>query len=152
MDTLKKPISCGDNFIYKKLQYQPLETPLSNMINWKGDWVGWFWTRIDRSARKNIAIKVFKFLKSNQRISASVKGTPRRKTCVQGTPRRGNEHIAQGIALGMMKRWSAPWRGKSISVQAFIETLLPFQGAIAAANLPRALPWAMRLLGVQPAP
>ena len=34
----------------------------------------------------------------NQRISASV----------QGTPRRGNEHIAQGIALGMMKRCSAP--------------------------------------------
>ena len=32
--------------------------------------------------------------KLNQRISASV----------QGTPRRGNEHIAQGIALGMMKR------------------------------------------------
>ena len=40
MDTLKKPISCGDNFIYKKLQYQPLETPVSNKINWKGDWVG----------------------------------------------------------------------------------------------------------------
>ena len=33
---------------------------------------------------------LFKFLKLNQRISASV----------QGTPRRGNEHIAQGIALG----------------------------------------------------
>ena len=43
-------------------------------------------------------------------------------------------------------------RGGSISVQAFIETLLPFQGAIAAANLPRASPWAMRLLGFQPAP
>ena len=40
-----------------------------------------------------IVIK-FKFLKLNQRISASV----------QVTPRRGNEHIAQGIALGMMKR------------------------------------------------
>ncbi|MCI7082821.1 MAG: hypothetical protein SOV28_04675 [Bacteroidaceae bacterium] len=50
----------------------------------------------------------------NQRISASVQGTPRRETSVQGTPRRetsvqgtprrGNEHIAQGIALGMMKR------------------------------------------------
>ena len=38
-------------------------------------------------------ICVFTFRKSNQRISA----------CVQGTPRRGNEHIAQGIALGMMK-------------------------------------------------
>ena len=36
----------------------------------------------------------FKILKLNQRIIASV----------QGTPRRGNEHIAQGIALGMMKR------------------------------------------------
>ena len=33
MDTLKKPISCRDNFIYKKLQYQPLETPVSNKIN-----------------------------------------------------------------------------------------------------------------------
>ena len=32
----------------------------------------------------------FKILKLNQRISA----------IVQGTPRRGNEHIAQGIALG----------------------------------------------------
>ena len=30
--------------------------------------------------------------------------------------------------------------------------LLPLQGAIAAANLPRALPWAMRLLSLQPAP
>ena len=65
--------------------------------------------------------------------------------------RRGNEHIAQGIALGMMKRGSAPRRGKSISVQAFIEPLLPLQGAIAAANVPRAMPWAMRLLGLQPA-
>ena len=36
----------------------------------------------------------FKFRKLNQRTSASV----------QGTPRKGNEHIAQGIALGMMKR------------------------------------------------
>ena len=30
--------------------------------------------------------------------------------------------------------------------------LLPLQGEIAAGNLPRALPWAMRLLGFQPAP
>ncbi|MDY3099486.1 MAG: hypothetical protein SOW60_08645, partial [Bacteroidaceae bacterium] len=37
----------------------------------------------------------------NQRISA----------CVQGTPRRGNEHIAQGIALGMMKRLSRSIQG-----------------------------------------
>ena len=43
---------------------------------------------------KKHSIKKFKFRKLNQRISASV----------QGTPRRGNEHIAQGIALGMMKR------------------------------------------------
>ena len=28
----------------------------------------------------------------------------RRWSSVQGTPRRGNEHIAQGIALGLMKR------------------------------------------------
>ena len=40
------------------------------------------------------SIKKFKFRKLNQRISASV----------QGTPRRDNEQIAQGIALGMMKR------------------------------------------------
>ena len=33
MDTLKKPISRRDNFIYKTLQYQPLETPVSNKIN-----------------------------------------------------------------------------------------------------------------------
>ena len=65
-------------------------------------------------------MKKFKSREVNQRISASVQGTPR--------------------------------RGKSISVQAFIETLLPFQGAIAAANLPRAMPWAMRLLGLQPTP
>ena len=38
--------------------------------------------------------KLLTFRKLNQRISASV----------QGTPRRGNEHIAQGSALGMMKR------------------------------------------------
>ena len=37
-----------------------------------------------------IYMTLFKILKLNQRISASV----------QGTPRRGNEHIAQGIALG----------------------------------------------------
>ena len=37
---------------------------------------------------------LFKFRKLNQSISASV----------QGTLRRGNEHIAQSIALGMMKR------------------------------------------------
>ena len=43
-------------------------------------------------------ITSFKCHKLNQRISASV----------QGTPRRGNEHIAQGTALGMMKRCSAP--------------------------------------------
>ena len=35
-------------------------------------------------------LSFFKFLKLNQRISASV----------QGTPRRGNKHIAQGDALG----------------------------------------------------
>ena len=34
----------------------------------------------------------------------------------------------------------------------FESMLLPFQGAIAAANLPRAMPWAMRMLGLQPAP
>ena len=32
-----------------------------------------------------------------------------------------------------------------------IETLLPLQGAFAADYLPRAMPWAMRLLGLQPA-
>ncbi|MCI7082300.1 MAG: hypothetical protein SPG95_05420 [Bacteroidaceae bacterium] len=37
----------------------------------------------------------------NQRVSA----------CVQGTPRRGNEHIAQGIALGMMKQLSRSIQG-----------------------------------------
>ena len=41
-----------------------------------------------------LGLRLFKFLKLNQRISA----------IIQGTPRRGNEHIAQGIALGMMKR------------------------------------------------
>ena len=41
-----------------------------------------------------LKILLLTFRKLNQRISA----------CVQGTPRRGNEHIAQGIALGMMKR------------------------------------------------
>ena len=29
---------------------------------------------------------------------------------------------------------------------------LPFQGAIAVGNIPMAMPWAMRLLGFQPAP
>ena len=47
----------------------------------------------ERASRRH-SMKKFKFRKLNQRISASV----------QGTPRRGNEHIAQGIALGMMKR------------------------------------------------
>ena len=51
-----------------------------------------------------LQVLIFKFRKMNQRISASIQGTPRRETSVQGTPRRGNEHIALGIALGMMKR------------------------------------------------
>ena len=33
LDALKKPISCADSFNYKILQYQPLETPVSNDIN-----------------------------------------------------------------------------------------------------------------------
>ena len=33
MDTLKKPISCIPSFNHEILQYQPLETPVSNMIN-----------------------------------------------------------------------------------------------------------------------
>ena len=40
MDTLKKPISCIPSFNHETLQYQPLETPVSNMINWKGYWMG----------------------------------------------------------------------------------------------------------------
>ena len=33
-----------------------------------------------------------------------------------------------------------------------VSMLLPLQGAFAAVNKPRAMPWAMRLLGLQPAP
>ena len=50
----------------------------------------------------------------NQRISA----------CVQGTPRRGNEHIAQGIALGMMKRLSRSIQG-GLQLTVWGESLLP---------------------------
>ena len=57
----------------------------------------------------HIYINSFKFRKFNQGAYASV----------QRTPRRGNEHIAQGIALGMMKRWCAPWRGKSVRIHSF---------------------------------
>ena len=79
--------------------------------------------------------------------------SPWRETCVRGTPRRGNEHIAQGnrrrsesraelapaipseeeedevIALGMMKRWTTPWKGKSVRIHGFASMLLPLQGA-----------------------
>ena len=48
----------------------------------------------------------------NQRISASVQGTPRRETSVQGTPRRGNEHIAQGIALGYDEAMKCALKGQ----------------------------------------
>ena len=65
---------------------------------------------------------------------------------------KGQRAHSPGHRPGYDETMSTPRRGKSISVQAFIETLLPFQGAIAAANLPRALPWAMRMLGLQPAP
>ena len=45
-----------------------------------------------------LGLRLFKFLKLNQRISA----------IIQGTPRRGNEHIAQGIALGRLAAAFAP--------------------------------------------
>ena len=38
---------------------------------------------------------------------------------VQGTPRRGNEHIAQGIALGGLTAANAPCKGKSVRTHAF---------------------------------
>ena len=41
---------------------------------------------------------------------------------------------------------------KALGDKRSVETLLPFQGVIAVANLPRAMPWAIRLLGLQPAP
>ena len=47
-------------------------------------------------------ITIFKFLKLNQRISVSV----------QGTPRRGNEHIAQGIALGYDEAMKCALKGQ----------------------------------------
>ncbi|MDY5126055.1 MAG: hypothetical protein SPE90_07190 [Prevotella sp.] len=50
-------------------------------------------------------MRLFEFRKLNQRISASV----------QGTPRRGNEHIAQGIALGMMKRLRRSIQGATVT-------------------------------------
>ena len=47
-------------------------------------------------------LSFFKFLKLNQRISESV----------QGTPRRGNEHIAQGIALGYDEAMKCALKGQ----------------------------------------
>ena len=43
-------------------------------------------------------------------------------------------------------------RRKALGDKRCIETLLPLQGAFATDYLPRAMPWAMRLLGLQPAP
>ena len=60
-----------------------------------------------------------------------------------------NNHIAQGSALGKHypPNLNSPCKGKSLIIK-----VLPLQGAlfIIYTIMPRALPWAMRLLGFQP--
>ena len=89
---------------------------------------------------------------------------------------KGHQRIAQGNALGERGDEVRPERAKALENIRYGFMLLPFQGAFAAVNLPRALtassssslgiagassallsllrrlPWAMRLLGLQPAP
>ena len=76
-----------------------------------------------------------RFRKLNQRISASIKDTPRRETCVQGTPRRGNEHIAQGNALGGLTAASAPCKGKSVSTERLSPNAFAPSGRICGGQL-----------------
>ena len=66
------------------------------------------------------------------------------------TPRRGNEQIAQGIALGSLWRGNRP-EGAKASIEGmaldvadrYSIMLLPLQGVATAAITPRALPWAV---------
>ena len=47
---------------------------------------------------------------------------------VQGTPRRGNERIAQGIALGRLAAAIAPCKGKSVSTKRLIPNAFALAG------------------------
>ena len=58
-------------------------------------------------------------------------------------------HIAQGIALWYYdKQYSFALKGQK---HIFVLELLPFQGVFIGVLCPRAMPWAMCLLGFQPA-
>ena len=50
--------------------------------------------------------------------------------------------LAQGSALGIMDANLSPCKGKSFVYQPGILKLLPLQGALLIASIPRALPWA----------
>ena len=50
--------------------------------------------------------------------------------------------LAQGIALGIMAISKAPCKGKSFMFCLEFLKLLPLQGALLIAIIPRALPWA----------
>ena len=66
---------------------------------------------------------------------------------------KGQKRLARGNALGIMKRRIAPCRGKSFAPSEGLSpnAFAPL-GRMGAFVLPRALPWAMCLLGLQPAP
>ena len=49
--------------------------------------------------------------------------------------------LAQGIALGIMANSKAPCKGKSFIITKYLK-LLPLQGALLFAIIPRAMPWA----------
>ena len=68
---------------------------------------------------------------------------------IDNAPRRGNELLAQGIALGIDGEVNLrPVRAKAPHHQM----LLPFQGVAVATCIPRALPWAGGLLAFQAVP
>ena len=60
-------------------------------------------------------------------------------------PRRGNENIAQGIALGPVRRSPRPVGATALHGSI----LLPLQGEGTTAIIPRAMPWAECYLALQ---
>ena len=56
---------------------------------------------------------------------------------------KGQKLLAQGSALGIMAIGNAPCKGKSFMYCLGVLKLLPLQGALPIAIIPRALPWAV---------
>ena len=65
-------------------------------------------------------------------------------------PRRGNELTAHGIAMGDLIPSLTPCKGKSTNITNAFNAFAP-SGRTASFTIPRAMLWAVSLLGFQPA-